>query len=104
MNGSIKKISLTAAYLSDALIDYQDLNTDVIVQFQNGDEYVATFFSVKNLERIIQEHKKSSDYLSEEYYRILNAVLVDDLSTTRLMSVIEHMIIEGDFQLVFKKV
>jgi hypothetical protein len=104
MNRVIKKISLTAEDLRNEFVDYENLNTDVIVQFDNGDEYVAPFFSVKNLEGMIEEHKHSKEYFSEEYYKLLNAVLVNDFNNSKLLRVIEHMMVEGDFQVVFKKI
>ena len=104
MNGAIKKISLTAEHVGHEHVDYENLNTDVIVEFDNGDEYVAPFFSFKNLEGMIEEHKHSKEYLSEEYYKLLNAVLVNDFHNSKLLSVIEHMMVEGDFQVVFKKI
>lgn len=103
MNGAIKKISLTA-HLDNSLVDYENLNTDVIVQFDNGDQYIATFFSFKNLEGMLEEHKHSEDYLSEDYYKVLDAVLINDFKDRKLLSVIEHMMVEGDFQVVFKKI
>lgn len=104
MNSTIEKISLTAKALDNKLLDYENLNTDVIVRFDNGDEYVATFFSFKNLEGMIEEHKQSNEYFSEAYYKVLDAVLVNDFNNAKLHSVIEHMIVEGDFQVVFKKI
>jgi hypothetical protein len=104
MNGVIQKISLTAEGLDNRFLDYENLNTDVIVRFDNGDEYIATFFSFKNLQGMIEEHKHSKEYFSEEYYRLVNAVLVNDFNNNKLLSVIEHMMAEGDFQLIFKKV
>ena len=104
MNGTIKKISLTAGHLDNALEDYEDLNTDVIVQFDNGDQYIATFFSFKNLEGMLEAHKHSEEYLSEDYYKVLDAVLINDFKDRKLLRVIEHMMVEGDFQVVFKKI
>ncbi len=103
MKGAIQKISLTAEGRDD-ILDYKNLNTDVIVRFDSGEEYVATFFSFKNLEGMIEEHKNSKEYFSEEYYKLLNMVLVNDFNNRNLLSVIEHMIVEGDFQVVFRKI
>ena len=103
MKGAIQKISLTAEGV-DEILDYKNLNTDVIVRFDSGEEYVATFYSFKNLEGMIAEHKNSKEYLSDEYYKLLNMVLVNDFNNRNLLSVIEHMIVEGDFQVVFRKI
>jgi hypothetical protein len=104
MDGIIKKISLTAEELGHAPLDYADLNTDVIVRFADGDEYVATFFSFRNLEAMFAENRMEQEQHAEPYYKILNAVLVESLQKSKLLPVIEHMIVEGDFQVVFRKI
>lgn len=104
MDGSIEKISLTAEELSNQTLDYADLNTDVIVRFTSGDAYVATFFSFRNLEEMFAEYRRTREKHAEPYYKILNAVAVENLQTSRLLPVIEHMIVEGDFQVVFHKI
>ena len=104
MDGIIKKISLTAEQLGSSPLDYGDLNTDVIVRFANGDEYVATFFSFRSLQGMIAECRLESEKHGDPFYKILNTVLVDNLQRSRLLPVIEHMIVEGDFQVVFRKI
>jgi len=103
MKGTIKKVILTAEYLDDAHPNYDDLNTDVIVRFEDGDEYVATFYSYRNLEQMMAEMKASQGFASGHYYRILNMVVVRDFNKGDLLPVIDAMLAEGDFQLVFKR-
>ena len=100
MNDVIKKISLSG----DLSEEEGPGGSDVIVQFGNNDLYVATFYSVVNLENMIALHNASEERDSETYYKIFNAVIVNGLRETDLMPVIEAMMVEGDFQLVFKKV
>lgn len=100
----ITNIILTAELQQGNPIDYEDLNTDVIVNFDNGDRYVATFFSHKALNNTIEADIQSGDFYSKQYYRILNLVLVKDFNNGDVRSVIDSMIAEGDFQLIFKKI
>jgi len=104
MDGIIEKISLSAEGRGDYTLDYSDLYSDVIVRFSNGDAYVATFFSVRNLEGMLTESRLTLEQHEEPFYKILNAVLVENLQKSQLLPVIEHMIVEGDFQVVFRKI
>ncbi|HMG91592.1 MAG TPA: hypothetical protein VK589_16155 [Chryseolinea sp.] len=104
MDSAIDKISLSAEGRGDYSLDYSDLYSDVIVRFSNGDSYVATFFSVRNLEGMVVESRSAIARQEEPFYKILNAVLVDNLQKSKLLPVIEHMIVEGDFQVVFRKI
>ncbi|HLT79446.1 MAG TPA: hypothetical protein VKZ86_00360 [Cyclobacteriaceae bacterium] len=103
MTGAIQKIILTADYLQDGNADYEDLNTDVIVQFENGDKYVAAFYSWKNLENMIKELEPKDEYRSGRFYKVLNMVLVRDFDQGDIRPIIDAMLAEGDFQLVFRK-
>lgn len=100
----IKNIVLTAEQRADSPIDYEDLNTDVIVQFDNGDNYIATFYSLKRLKNMLETGTQGSDCISGPYYKVLDMVLVEDFKSGNLLSVIECMIAEGDFQLAFRKI
>jgi hypothetical protein len=104
MDGIIEKISLSAEGRGDYALDYSDLYSDVIVRFSNGEAYVATFFSVQNLEGMLAESRVALKKHEEPFYKILNAVLVENLQKSKLLPVIEHMIVEGDFQVVFRKI
>jgi len=102
MNDIIKKISLTTDINQKDVVEHQSVGTDVIVEFADDDQYVATFYSTTNLKQMIDEELQSKEYESKSYYKIFNAVFVKDFH--HLLPVIEAMMVEGDFQLIFKKV
>jgi hypothetical protein len=105
MDGKVNKIILTAEYFHQGDIDYNDLNTDVIVQFEDGDKYSATFFSFQNLQNMIHEASYMDDKIGiGRYYKIMNMVLVKDFDQSNLRPIIDTMLAEGDFQLIFKKI
>ena len=101
MEGSVTNIILTAEYQERGRPDYENLHTDVIVQFENGDKYFATFMSYKKLESMIHELNISEE--DSALYKVLHTVLVKNFNNGNLYPVIESMLAEGDFQLIFKK-
>ena len=74
------------------------------MRFSDEDSYIATFFSHESLKEILDFDIESGECFLEHYYRILDMVLVKDFNRGNLLPVIEGMIAEGDFQLVFKKI
>jgi hypothetical protein len=96
----IKDIILTANIKNKPV---EDGETDVFVHFDNGDKYVATFFSYDCLKNQLDADMKTDEFSLEHYYKILDMVLVKDFNNGNLRPVIECMIAEGDFQLVFRK-
>lgn len=103
MTAGVSKVLITAEFTDDQPPDYSDVNSDVIVEFDNGDQYVATFYSLKNLEKMINELKNDNGITSAPFYKLLNIVLVKDFNNGDLLPVIDEMIAEGDFQLIFRK-
>src|SRR5687768_18442146 len=104
MNGRITDVFLTERPEAGGRVDYENINTDVIVQFENGDKYSAIFYSHKNLHNVMAEIEKSDEYSSYTYYRVLDIVLVRDFDDGDLRPVIDAMLKEGDFQVIFKKI
>jgi hypothetical protein len=102
MDGHVKNIVLTALYLESGRPNYDNLSTDVIVQFDDDVKYIATFISSESLAEVINELKEAT--ADARTYKVLNAVLVKDFNHGDLMPVIDAMLTEGDFQLVFRKV
>jgi len=104
MKQLIKDITLMADYQENEPVDYENLSSDVIVTFDNGDQYVATFHSYRSLEALIEELNNLREGLNGQFYKILDMVLVKDFNHGDLRPIIESMVAEGDFQLIFKKV
>lgn len=99
----IADIQLTAEKLKSEALDYTNLSTDVIVRMDNGEKYIATFFSYKSFIETVELEMETWDPYQGQYYKVLDTVLVKDFNGGDLRAVIENMIAEGDFQLVFKK-
>lgn len=104
MNRKITAVYLTERPQAGAQVDYENINTDVIVQFEDGDKYSAIFYSHKNLHNVMTDIEQSDEYNACTYYRILDIVLVRDFNNGNLRPVIDAMLKEGDFQLIFKKI
>jgi hypothetical protein len=103
MIGAITKVVFSEQFPVKEL-DYENHNTDVIVHFENGDRYSAVFFSHQSLKNLIENDAQMKRHESYEYYRILDIVLIKDFNKGNVLPVIEAMIREGDFQLIFKKI
>jgi hypothetical protein len=99
----IADIQLTVEKLNSEALDYENLSTDVIVRMDTGERYIATFFSYKNLVETVKLEMETWDPYQGQYYKVLDTVIVKDFNSGDLRAVIEHMVAEGDFQLVFKK-
>jgi len=84
-------------------LDYSLLNTDVIVQLDDGHSYKANFITLKMLASDFQAHQKKVESLAKKYFWSKNMVIVNDMEKEELIPMIEYMIKEGDFQMIFEK-
>lgn len=99
---TIKKIYLPEA-MGNEKFDYGFMNTDVIVQLDNEDKFIANFIALKKLVEDIETYWKTTKDPSKKYYWSKNMVIVKSLRKKELLPMIEYMIDEGDFQMVFEK-
>jgi hypothetical protein len=98
----VEKIILSTQEVGENLI-HEEANTDVIVHTRDGYRYVATFCTYKKMEILMY----SNDFQQRDTYHYLwfkNLVLVKQISEDYVNNVVEEMIDEGDFQVLFQKI
>lgn len=103
MDDQIKKIHLSVERSADEEIDYNNTDTDVVVEFSNGDTYVASFFTYGNLRDQVERNRATGANLSGKYFWVESMIFVDDCSPASIYQIVDHLIEEGDFQVAFRK-
>ena len=78
-----------------------DDNSDVVVSFEDGPSWVATFFSYKNIQSLVDKNRVTGECLSGKYFWAGDLILVDELTRERIEEVIKHLIEEGEFEKMF---
>lgn len=84
--------------------DIFDGNEDIFVKFTNGDQYVATLFTYKNIETLRQKNKKTGEELYGKYFWATDMILIDNLSMTTIKEVIDDLLKDNSFNSVFHKI
>ena len=80
-----------------------DDNSDVIVSFEDGGSWVASFFSYRNIQSLAEKNRITGECLDGKYFWATDMLLVDEVSRTRIKEVIEHLMDEGEFEQVFSR-
>lgn len=78
-------------------------STDVIVLFENGKKYVASFFTYANIEEKRCQNKQSGEYLNGLYFWDKHMVLVEECTLNNIEQVIQNLMDEGEFQEAFER-
>jgi hypothetical protein len=79
-------------------------NSDVIVTFENGERYVATFFTYQNIDWLRQKNRKTGECLNGKYFFATDLILIDKLNREEVINVINHLIKEDEFFTSFDKI
>lgn len=84
-------------------VDYSVLNTDVIVKLDDDSTYRANFITMKKLASDFKISQERSKDMGKKYFWTKNMVIVDDIKAEDLRPMVNYMIDEGDFQVIFEK-
>lgn len=82
--------------------DPSDCNSDVMVSFEKNGEWMARFFTYKNLSTLTMKNASTGECLNGKYFWAKDMILVDQLSRERVEEVVSHLISEREFEHVFR--
>ncbi len=100
----IKKIWIEAENWAKGEWNPKNDNTDVIVTFENGTKYVATFFTYSNIESLTIKNKQTGECMNGKYFWASDMILVDECSRANIELIINDLIKEDEFELVFRRI
>ena len=87
----------------DKIRDIYNDNVDVQVNYK-GKNYIATLITLKNIQTLMENHKKSGESLNGSYFWASGSFIIRDLKIDTINAVIKEMIKEEEFFDVFEKV
>lgn len=97
------EIWIEAEKWSDRSWDKYDTNTDVVVKFGNGERWVASFFTYKNIYSLADKNKETGENLFGKYLWGSDMILIEECSRSTIEAVITNLIREKGFESVFSK-
>lgn len=78
-------------------------NIDVFVEFETGERYVATFFTISNIQEIMKRYRSTGECNHGQYFWASDMIIVEELTETTIKETIEHLLLEGEFEDIFSK-
>lgn len=104
MSLKIQQLFVIAEQLESNIVNDKFNYSDVIVYLENGEKYIASFFTYASIKRLRKRHQKTGEYLNGIYFHVPNMLLIDNCSKENVNKVVLFLIDEGDFKEVFKKI
>jgi hypothetical protein len=80
-----------------------DTDTDVLVTWEDGDRWVASFITYQHVKTVTERYKKTGECLSGAYFWTSDMILVDEATRQQIEEVIKDLIQTDYFESVFKQ-
>ena len=90
-------------YRGIAPLDPGNDNVDVQVTFPNGDSFVATFFTLQNIDSLMKHYQKTGECAAGSYFWASNMIVVQKLTEQMICEAIDNLLAEEEFESVFSK-
>ena len=103
MNLTITEVFLSSEFRPEQGMSSVGSSTDVIVQLSSGEKYIASFFTFKYLTTIREQNLGTGNFMDGKYFWAKNMLLIDECSERNVRLVINHLLVEGNFENVFEK-
>ena len=81
-----------------------DANSDVVVTWEDGRRWVATFFSYNHIQTLVAKNRATGECLAGTYFWASDMILVDEISRQRIEEVIHDLIASDEFEQVFRAI
>ena len=92
-----EKPKYTVRILSQFEFDIYDDNIDVEVRFESGERYIPTFFTVRNIQSLMDKNKVTGENSNGKYIWAADMVIVETLTDDVIRATIDDLIETGDF-------
>ncbi len=93
----------TAILKGSAAIHPRDDNVDVEVTFEDGGRFAATFFTLSNVNRILERYRKTGECKRGTYFWASDMIIVEQLTEAVIHDVIQDLIDQNEFWAAFSK-
>ena len=90
-------------YSGIAPLDPDNDNVDVQVTFPNGDKFSATFFTLQNIQALMQHYTKTGECAAGSYFWASNMIIVQKLTEQAICEAIDDLLAGEEFTSIFSK-
>lgn len=95
---------LIKIFKGDRELDLTNDNVDVEVVFNNGDRYSATFFTILNIQFLLDQYKKTGECSNGLYIWASDMIIVENISENIIRNVVLDLLHSGELYTSFSKI
>ncbi len=88
-------------------VDYEEeldpfnSNLDIHVEFKDGARYVATFFTLKNIESLFQKNRRTGECSDGTYFWAADMIIVQEMTEENILRTVQQLIEDQEFERAF---
>lgn len=98
---SDKEYRVDILYEAAGSEDLEDSNVDVIVSFEGRATYAATFFTLRNIESLMDRYRMSGECANGLYLWSTNMIIVERVDRETIEHAIADLLKSGEFAAAF---
>lgn len=83
-------------------IDPVDDNVDVVVRFESGERFVATFFTLENLRSLMEKYKETGECAHGLYVWSTHMIVISRLTLENVERAVADLIENDEFDVAFE--
>ncbi|WP_239617921.1 hypothetical protein [Cohnella mopanensis] len=103
MKNTTYTIWIEAEEWAEGQWNINDDNTDVIVTFEDGSRWIASFYTYRNIQSLAEKNSQTGECLNGKYLWSSDMLLVDECSRRRIEEVIQYLMGEQEFEHIFSQ-
>jgi hypothetical protein len=85
-------------------IDRENDNVDVEVHFPSGETYVATFFTLTNIQTLFEKNRITGECKNGLYFQCPDMIIVEELTEDVVRETAQYLLENGEFEHAFLKI
>lgn len=99
----LAEMSYTIRWVEDDFgIDPSDDNVDVLVDFETGDRYSATFFTPQNITTLLDRYSESGECAGGLYVWAVHMIVIERLTKANVERAVADLIANDEFTPAFE--
>jgi len=97
----VEKIFLLKRNSEEGNVTQIDDNSDVVVLMEDGNRYIASFYTYESLDAIRKNNFASGENMNGRFFWSKHMLITNSCDLENVTEIVHHLIDEGDFKNVF---
>ena len=85
-------------------INPENDNVDVNVTLENGIRYFGTFFTLSNIQQILEDYRLSGECANGKYFWATDMCIIEKIDIETMYECVQDMLDDGCFKNIFYKI